>query len=423
MLTKTSNTKFSYLRRLSILPILTIIVSLFAFRMAEQPIQVVSDLKKQYTVVIDAGHGGDDPGTSNGKDAEKELTLALSKKIMELNTNKDIKIHLTRDRDEAVKLQDRTSKVNSIGSDLMISIHVNGLENKEDAGLEFVIPNTASKYHQQSLALASVINISTTPIFGTTKGVKVRDQGIWMLSNSDCPSLLIEVGNLKNDKELSILKNRQEEIAKSILQGINEYLALQESSVQTLTLKPSVKDASKDTLPAGKEYKVKVTGDSATFYDSKSGKKLYSVKASKLNPETKEEVVVVGYARPKASTPTSNNEIKEVVVVGHPSPKSSNQNSNKNQIEIRELKETVEVKDLVLSPVEVRDIAINQKLVLTKPNEGVLYFIDGKKADKKTMDALDPNKIASINVLKDASAIEKYGKEADKGVIEIILKD
>ncbi len=425
MLTKNSNTKFSYIRRLSILPILTLIISLFAFRMAEQPSQVVADLKKQYTVVIDAGHGGEDPGTSNGVDAEKELTLALSKKIKELNTNKDIMIRLTRETDESVKLQDRTKKINALGSDLMISIHVNGLENKEDAGLEFVIPNTSSKYHQQSLALASVINISTTPIFGATKGVKVRDQGIWMLSNSDCPSLLIEVGNLKNDKELSILKNSQEEIAKSILQGINEYLALQESSVQTLTLKPSVKNSSKDTLPSGKEYKVKVTGDSATFYDSKSGRKLYSVKASKLNPETKEEVVVVGYRTSKASNQNSNNNLNEVVVVGKPLQKSSNNNSDNNVIELRKIDATekIEIKDVELSPVEVKEVKIPARITISKVSDEPLYYIDGKKADKKTMNALDPNKISSINVLKDAAAIEKYGKEADKGVIEIILKD
>ncbi|MGZ5247603.1 MAG: N-acetylmuramoyl-L-alanine amidase [Flavitalea sp.] len=402
MLTKNSNIKFSYLRRLSILPILTIIVSLFAFRLAEKTETVNSDLKKQYTIVIDAGHGGDDPGTSNGKDAEKELTLALSKKIMEMNTNKDIKIHLTRDRDEAVKLQDRTNKINTLGTDLMISIHVNGLENKEDAGLEFVIPNSSSKFHQQSLALASVINISTTPIFGSTKGVKVRDQGIWILSNSNCPSLLIEVGNLKNVKELSILKNRQEEIANSILKGINEYLSIQENSTQTLLLKPSLKKDSKDTLPSGKEYKVKVSGDSATFYDSKSGKKLYSVRASKLYPETKEEVVVVGYGKKKSTDQNSNNR----------EPIELKLTPSEHKVELKKDENG-----------ELKEVQITGKPIISKVPDEVLYFIDGKKTDKKTVDALNTEMIEAINVYKDAKAIEKFGKDAGKGVIEIILKD
>jgi TonB-dependent SusC/RagA subfamily outer membrane receptor len=73
-----------------------------------------------------------------------------------------------------------------------------------------------------------------------------------------------------------------------------------------------------------------------------------------------------------------------------------------------------------------KNVDINNKdakFVFYRSGEEPLIFIDGKKASKKKMDKLDPDQIESINVLKGDKALEKYGKKAADGVIEITTKN
>ena len=64
----------------------------------------------------------------------------------------------------------------------------------------------------------------------------------------------------------------------------------------------------------------------------------------------------------------------------------------------------------------------DSKVFIHSSGEDPLIFIDGKKASKKKMDNLDPDQIKSINVIKGDKAVEKYGKKAADGVIEITTK-
>ena len=130
MLTNNKNPKFSYARRLVVLPLLVAITLLFAFRKKEDKpvtISVASAienvvgslsnnnpvtgrfsaifnpvmLKKTYTVVIDAGHGGTDLGSLgiDGISTEKEIALSIAKLVKASNSNANINIVLTRDND------------------------------------------------------------------------------------------------------------------------------------------------------------------------------------------------------------------------------------------------------------------------------------------------------------------------------------
>ncbi|MEI7670431.1 MAG: N-acetylmuramoyl-L-alanine amidase, partial [Pseudomonadota bacterium] len=126
MFTQLSTPKFSYLRRLSILPILCLLILLFAFRQTN-PItkNTVVKLNKQYTVVIDAGHGGKDSGGKGIDDtSEKEMTLLIAQKLKEINNNPNIKIILTRESDKFVSPPDRANFANEVKADLLISIHM-----------------------------------------------------------------------------------------------------------------------------------------------------------------------------------------------------------------------------------------------------------------------------------------------------------
>src|SRR5699024_6268791 len=77
------------------------------------------------TIVIDAGHGGSDPGTSANGIVEKILVLDIAKRVEKLLKNAGYNVIMTRSDDEYVKLDDRTEIANKANADLFISIHGN----------------------------------------------------------------------------------------------------------------------------------------------------------------------------------------------------------------------------------------------------------------------------------------------------------
>jgi len=165
MITNNKNPKFSYLRRIVILPLLAIVVVLVAFRSkavdVTKPISIGSlienvtdkikgkssnantplvqslQLNKTYTIVIDAGHGGKDKGamSADSKLSEAEINLAISNAIKEANTNPNIKIVLSRDADVFNSVSEKASFANAQSPDYFISIHVNAEGNKEKTAL------------------------------------------------------------------------------------------------------------------------------------------------------------------------------------------------------------------------------------------------------------------------------------------------
>ncbi|PIP54350.1 MAG: N-acetylmuramoyl-L-alanine amidase, partial [Bacteroidetes bacterium CG23_combo_of_CG06-09_8_20_14_all_32_9] len=90
------------------------------------------------TVVIDAGHGGKDPGAVGNKGKEKNITLAVALKLGKyIETNfKDVKVIYTRKTDEFIELFKRAQIANINKADLFICIHVNSSKKKESFGTE-----------------------------------------------------------------------------------------------------------------------------------------------------------------------------------------------------------------------------------------------------------------------------------------------
>lgn len=234
MLTKTSNIRFSYFRRLAVLPILAITFALCAFRTAPKtPLPI--GIAKPYTIVIDAGHGGADLG-ANSPDGqlEKDLTLSIVKKIKALNKNEQLQIILTRSTDEMINVVDRANKINALKPDLLISIHLNSVTpaNSSNAwteshnGVELYIPkaNKGSQFVLQSNLLASTLNQTTANIFSVNRGVMTREKGIWILDAAKCPAVIIECGSLTSKSDLKVLETKQDQLAASILQAAELYL-------------------------------------------------------------------------------------------------------------------------------------------------------------------------------------------------------
>jgi N-acetylmuramoyl-L-alanine amidase len=233
MLKKNALPRFSYFRRLLVIPIVSVLFLLFAFRNTNSNNQLLN-LDKQYVVVLDAGHGGTDPGAKSvAGDKESDMSLQLVQKIVSLNKNSMIKFELSRDKDEYVKLADRTNFANEKKADLFVSVHINGSPNKNTKGLQLYTPREGSPAYFKSIPLASIMKESLTDLFSSTT-VKTRKMGIWVLDKSSIPAIMVHPGFITNEKDLAIIKTKQEEIAAKILSGIEKYLAQKEKGFASI---------------------------------------------------------------------------------------------------------------------------------------------------------------------------------------------
>jgi N-acetylmuramoyl-L-alanine amidase len=95
-------------------------------------------------VALDPGHGGVDPGAMGpGGAREKDITLAIARKVAPTLARDGLQVILTRDDDRSVSLEERTARANSFNADLFVSIHCNAAENHNKRGVETYVLDTA----------------------------------------------------------------------------------------------------------------------------------------------------------------------------------------------------------------------------------------------------------------------------------------
>jgi N-acetylmuramoyl-L-alanine amidase len=220
-------------------------------------------------IVIDAGHGGKDPGTIGvNKTQEKDLTLKYAKALKaKLADNPNYQIYLTRDHDEFLGLRKRVEKARKIKADLFISLHINWVDNPETKGFSIYTLSEKSSDKQAEL-LATKENradiISGINFNGASKEItdsmiamsqrssmnyssefanlatRVAKQsqinilqnthrfaGFAVLTAPDMASVLIELGYVSNQEEEEAL-NSEEYLAKitnSLKTAIDEYFS------------------------------------------------------------------------------------------------------------------------------------------------------------------------------------------------------
>lgn len=173
-----------------------------------------------YKVVIDAGHGGRDPGAKGytGK-SEKWFTLSVSKKIANLLEDEPrIQPYLTRATDDFVTLERRAAFANEINADLFMSVHANAYR-QSTRGTETYY------YHNHSKAFGEIVHRNLLNATGFPDR-KLQRAGFYVIKNTEMPSVLIEAGFLTNPTEEDLLFQDafQERIAKAMADAILEYL-------------------------------------------------------------------------------------------------------------------------------------------------------------------------------------------------------
>ena len=249
------------------------------------------------TIVIDAGHGGHDPGAMGKHSKEKEIALQLALRVGKLVTASipDVKVIYTRDTDEFVPLNKRAQIANDAKADLFISVHCNANANTSPKGTETYImgkhveeanfdvmqrengvitkeanyqekyadvdlkdPSTfihhlfqLKQYQNQSIELAATIqqNFKNT---SSRKDRGVKMAGFLVLYKTYMPSVLIEAGFISNLEEEAYLKSDkgQNQIATGIFEAIKNYKEKYEATLpkDPEYVKPIVKDIIPDSL-------------------------------------------------------------------------------------------------------------------------------------------------------------------------------
>ena len=239
--------------------------------LVESPQKIVKvDLKSEKkkwefkTIVIDAGHGGKDPGAVGYRGTkEKDIALDVAKRLeKKLSKNMNVKIVMTRDEDIFLRLSERTKIANENNGSLFISIHTNAAEDRRASGFEtFLIGqnknkaavrvaarenavlelegSTGKQLTDEDLIKATIAQsafASKSEQFASLvqkeikKRVQSKDRGVkqagfYVLMGASMPNVLVELGFISNPTEEKKLRSPQyrDQLATAIYRAVEQY--------------------------------------------------------------------------------------------------------------------------------------------------------------------------------------------------------
>lgn len=189
---------------------------------------------RKNTVIIDAGHGGSDPGKVGAGDIlEKEINLAIAKKVETQLKKEKIKVIMTReedrmligDADSGSKAQDMKERVELINKELpqiAVSIHQNSYQDASVHGAQvFYYSNS-----QEGERAAGIMQNALLAFDADNTRQPKANNTYYLLRRTQVPTIIVECGFLSNPEEAGnlCLDNYQEKVAQAICQGILEFI-------------------------------------------------------------------------------------------------------------------------------------------------------------------------------------------------------
>lgn len=173
------------------------------------------------TVCIDAGHGGAEPGTSNGGIIEKNLNLDVALRLNEVLTGIGYTTYMTRTSDVTLSKEDRYTFCNNTDSSVLLSVHHNGSSSS-------TADYTTTLYHSNSsLNLAKVVGQEVANEFGMGSTFRTERFANMMLMKSAMPSIINEGYFLTNGDRLSQLQadysGMVDREANAMMRGLEAY--------------------------------------------------------------------------------------------------------------------------------------------------------------------------------------------------------
>ena len=167
------------------------------------------------TVVIDAGHGGKDPGGYWYGTTEKRFCLDVAKRLQTALKAKGFNVVMTRTTDVYVELSDRAAKANRYRNAIFVSIHFNASRDRSISGFETHYRSSRGRVLAQSIQSAMDRNIP-----GTNRGIHLRDYKV--LRETRCTAALVECGFISNKREYANCNSpaHRQKLANAIASGI-----------------------------------------------------------------------------------------------------------------------------------------------------------------------------------------------------------
>ena len=190
---------------------------------------------KEITIAIDAGHGGDDPGKVGiNKVLEKEINLAISKKLESCLKKQKIKVEMTRQSDEGLydasstnkKQEDmrrRCEKIDQADPLFTVSIHQNSYTSESVHGPQVFYYTHSTEGQEIAKSIQDALNEGLQ--VDRPREIKANDT-YYLLKKTKKPTVIVECGFLSNESEAALLATEeyQEKVAQAICQGILAYL-------------------------------------------------------------------------------------------------------------------------------------------------------------------------------------------------------
>lgn len=193
------------------------------------------------TIIVDAGHGGIDPGAMTDDESikEKDVNLKITMKLKELLEASGAMVILTRNDDTSLykeeegktirqkyneNLKNRKKIIKESSADMFVSIHLNKFEQSKYYGAQTFYPYGKDEDKQ----LATYIQAELKRVVDNTNNREIKPRNdLYLLKENEIPSTLIECGFLSNDKEAKLLNDEkyQNEIAWAIYVGIQRYFS------------------------------------------------------------------------------------------------------------------------------------------------------------------------------------------------------
>ena len=228
-----------------IISAIALVALCFFFGAFQAPEDVTSSLSApadafQYkTVIIDAGHGGEDGGASSASGLiEKHLNLEISCLIRDMLEKAGVKVVMTRtdDRllyDRNVDFEGRKKKLDlaarlevakTYEESIFISIHMNSFSDKRYSGLQVWYSQNCPESMVLAQKIQSGVRAELQP--NNKRTIKAADSKIFLLDNAISPAVLVECGFLSNPEEARLLGNDtyKNELARAIYEAIMEFL-------------------------------------------------------------------------------------------------------------------------------------------------------------------------------------------------------
>ena len=208
-----------------------------AVHLEERHIATLSWAVTDKLVVIDPGHGGDDPGALGTTGVhEKEIVLEVSKKLADILRQAGAEVLLTRESDRDLsdldqlnsyqaKVDDLTARVelaNKRQADLFVSVHVNSFPDRREDGAQTFSQPGSEEGKRLAVAIQQELNR-----FSANPGREAKQVDYFANRMARMPSVIVEIGFISNPKEERLLLDQvyQNKIAWAIYAGIARYFA------------------------------------------------------------------------------------------------------------------------------------------------------------------------------------------------------